>query len=113
LEVPVSEGWYLGWFDPIAGTWANAVDGNYVDPDTVYQYAGYAGDIAFTDFLVDRGGTLTMDFLGAWGFDSASSSVWAVLNHNSSFAAIPEPSSLMLFGLGLGLWALRRRQDKN
>jgi len=113
LDVPVSEGWMLGWFDPFAGQWTNAVDGNVLDPDFEYLYAGYAGNVAFNDFLADIGEGFGDSYLGAWGIDSSSNSVWAVLNHNSSFAvlnAIPEPSTAMLFGLGAGLWALRRRR---
>jgi len=113
LDVPVSEGWMLGWFDPFAGQWTNAVDGNVLDPDFEYLYAGYAGNVAFNDFLADIGEGFGDSYLGAWGIDSSNNAVWAVLNHNSNFAvlnAIPEPSTAMLFGLGAGLWALRRRR---
>jgi hypothetical protein len=51
--------------------------------------------------------------MGAWGVDIGSHEVWAVLDHNSTFAVIPEPSSILLAGLGLlGLVGLRRRINK-
>ena len=46
--------------------------------------------------------------LGAWGVDTSANVAWLVTNHNSEFAVVPEPSTLLLLLLGgLGL-AFRR-----
>jgi hypothetical protein len=48
--------------------------------------------------------------MGAWGVDTGAHEVWAVVDHNSTFAVVPEPSTVLLAFLGLlGLVYLRRR----
>lgn len=87
----------LGWLDPSDGVWKNAVLGN--DGGT----PAFAGDRAYdplTDFL-----------LGTYGVDTATNHVWAVLDHNSQFAATPEPTSAALLGLGTLLLTARRRRS--
>jgi hypothetical protein len=56
--------------------------------------------------------------MGAWGVDTTTTPgvdmVWSVLNHNSQFAVVPEPSTLVLAAFGLmGLIGLRRRMKKS
>jgi hypothetical protein len=47
--------------------------------------------------------------VGDYGFDSATNSVWAVVDYGGSFAAIPEPTTA-LAGLLLTAGLLRRRR---
>jgi hypothetical protein len=62
----------------------------------------------------DVGGTPPRrDF--SWGVDPANNQAWAVLNHNTDFAVIPEPSTMVIAGLGLAFFGYRRlrRQTAN
>ena len=52
-------------------------------------------------------------YLGSRGVDVDTNTVWAILDHNSEFAVIPEPSTFVLGGLALLGFAgagLRRRR---
>ncbi len=74
-----------------------------------------------TAFTSGTLGSLTQaelsDILGSYGVDPSSGNhdVWAVINHNSQFAVVPEPSTLLLAALGLaglaGYRVRRRRSD--
>jgi hypothetical protein len=61
----------------------------------------------FTVGWAQSGAGLTV---GDYGVDTTNHVVWAVLDHDATFAVIPEPTSLGLLGLGaLGLLSRRRK----
>ena len=77
---------YLAWLNPATNTWQNAVDGNYGDGmETFYDGPWQPGDLT----------------VGDWGVDTANDTVWAVVNHNSEFAVVPEPGTMVLLGIGV------------
>jgi autotransporter family porin len=97
----------LGWNS--SGSWVNAIDGN----------TGSAGGLALTNALgsyAALGIVPTADYLGSWGRDTTTNTAWAVVNHNSEFAAIvavPEPPTSPLVAAGLiGLVVYGWRQRK-
>jgi len=91
---------HLAWLD--SSTWKNAILGNVGANSGATNVQGSWADAG--------GGTMA---LGAWGVDIANDVVWAVVNHNSEFAVVPEPGTLVLFGAGLlGLVAYAWRKRK-
>ncbi|CAN5406910.1 hypothetical protein BH09VER1_BH09VER1_09670 [soil metagenome] len=85
----------LGWLDP-NGNWVNAVLGNTGPNDILFIEGAYDGDLV----------------LGHYGVDTTTGSVWAVLDHNSDFAAVvPEPCTLVLMAIGgTTMFLFRRRR---
>jgi hypothetical protein len=52
------------------------------------------------------------DYIGVFGVDPNGDNAWAIINHNSDFAVVPEPSTFILAAFGLlgGALALRRKK---
>jgi hypothetical protein len=88
----------LGWLNTDINKWVIAVLGNT---------GGSYQDLGVSSWTTI--GTLDSEDLGKFGVDTTNNYVWAVLNHNSSFAVIPEPTSLALLGLGAAGLLTRRR----
>jgi hypothetical protein len=90
---------HINWLDPVSGLWLNAVYGN----TTTEQGAvtNYHGSWA-------AAGSPTT--LGSWGIDTTNNVVWAVLDHNSEFAVVPEPSGMLLLAAGAVASLGRRRK---
>ncbi len=97
---------YLAWLN--GGSWVNAVNGNTGNNASLAQQ-GYQG--SFSAFQIAYGSTLS-NYVGAYGVDTTNGSAWAVLNHNSDFAVIPEPSTWALLALGFGALVLRARSRR-
>ena len=89
---------HINWLDPATGLWRNAVYGNTsTEGGAVTNYQGS---------WAAAGSPTT---LGSWGVDTVNDVVWSVLDHNSEFAVVPEPSSVLLLAAG-GLALLGRRR---
>ncbi|MFM1903250.1 MAG: hypothetical protein RLZZ440_1150 [Planctomycetota bacterium] len=90
LDSGTEAGLVLGWNATSGGspTWVAAVDGNLVTTATGSQL-GYVG--SFADFQTQHGSDLAL-YVGAYGRDPLSDSVWAVVDHNSQFSIVPEPA---------------------
>lgn len=109
-----AESLFVGWLDtrsgsPTSQSWINAVLGN--SANGVSRTTAYAG--SWADYRAAFSVTAPNAALGAWGVDAASRTVWAVVDHNSQFAAVPEPTlglvAVGLLGLALRIAPLRSR----
>jgi autotransporter-associated beta strand protein len=101
--------------NPPNGLWQNAVSGNFGTglPGDVFQNVQSSWDaFAAANSINDAN---IGNFLGSYGVDVPDHDVWAVLNHNSQFSVVPEPSSLILLaigGLAVGGRAIRKRRRR-
>jgi len=89
---------FLAWLNG-ENQWVNAVEGNLSGTNNASAaQRGFAG--GFSLFQNGDGesfagyGANLEDYIGAWGVEMSggTTGVWAVLNHNSDFAAVPEPA---------------------
>lgn len=135
LEELINGCLFLGWINPAidgdassisdADRWVHAVQGNYDNmPDnpnrhdehgvignaiigTLQQYID--GTVTSIQGLSKAAGEIRV---GDHGGDGDSNTVWAIIDHNSDFAVVPEPSTYALIGgiICLISVALRRRK---
>jgi hypothetical protein len=92
---------HINWLDPVSGLWRNAVYGN-----TTTEQGAVAN---FHGSWAAAGSPTT---LGSWGVDTVNNVAWAVLDHNSEFAVVPEPSSMLLLAAGALASLVRRKNAK-
>lgn len=95
---------HLGWRS--GGSWVNAVSGNVGNGSLAGGYF-----MSWDQFVSDHSGNILSDMLGAYGVDTGTGEVWAVINHNSDFNIVPEPSTALLIMLGV-LPILRRMRNR-
>ncbi len=98
---------FLGWFDSNTNEWVNAVEGNTGEGLLAQRFEG-----SWEAFNATYSSYSLQDKLGAWGVDLENGTVWAVINHNSEFAAVPEPGTYLLLLGGGGMAYLMRRRRK-
>lgn len=90
----------IQWLNPETQLWTDATLGNSLnDPNRLINYQGS---------WADAGSPMT---LGSWGVDTTNNVAWAVLDHNSQFAVVPEPSSvcLIVMAVASSAWLRWRR----
>jgi len=102
---------YLAWLDETGEQsqwrWRRAVEGNTGQgANAVQNYQG-----SWDQFSAAHGTNLDV-LLGSWGVDTASNNVWAVVNHNSQFAVVPEPATWLLLCMAIPGAVLVRRRRK-
>ena len=108
-DSPLNETFYVGTdaFDagaePFLGSYGGFAAGSFASFD--YYETNVLGNPALADSNLSL-------YLGSWGVDTTNDAAWAIIGHNSEFAVVPEPSTIVLAAIGLlgGLWALRRRK---
>ena len=117
-ELFAEDDWlYLGWLEdeahksggalPDQIEWVHATEGNS-GVGTVAVIENYQG--SYDDFVGEYTDFTAEGYLGSYGVDIVSNTVWGVLDHNSQFSAVPEPATLGLLALaGLALISRRKR----
>ncbi len=85
-----------------------AINGNSGNNTTNTSYFNYQG--AFSAFQTFAGSMNLADYQGAYGIDTTTNNLWAVVNYGGTFTAVPEPISALV-GLLIGAGLLRRRRN--
>ena len=106
---------YIAWY--LNGAWVNAIYGN--DSNGIPDSGGFA-NLSYAQWLAQgTNSSLTLaQQQGAYGyyFDGTQYQAWAVLDHNSDFEVIPEPSTYAMifsgFGMLIGFQRVRRRRNR-
>lgn len=131
---------FMVWLDPGANgvidngpggddKWVPATDGNFVTGSNVISNPSLYTNVqsSWEDFATLHGINAFTDlspWVGAWGIDVNGGNdtadggvhhqgvVWAILDHNSDFAVVPEPAGLALVGVGAAalLRPMRRKR---
>jgi len=102
---------YLGWLDQSGeglngmDEWKRAVEGNSTTGSKAVE--NYKG--SYEQFKREQQDFSLVDYLGSYGSDIETHTTWAILDHNSQFASIPEPTTAGLLILGLMSVTIRRR----
>lgn len=105
---------YVGWledeahksggYNPNVREWVNATEGNTTHGIVIANFQG-----SFSEFLTAYPDFTPDGYLGSYGVDLKTNTVWAVLDHNSEFGATPEPASMTLLAIGAAAMLRRRR----
>ncbi len=134
---------YLASFMQLTGqgqaTWQNAITGDFAFAgSTTTTYNGqlinigsstlasmpnginrpFIGTFAQWEAQFDSDGSNLQNFVGVWGVEpdtlgSNDYNAWAIINHNSIFAVVPEPSAIVLAAFGLIGCVIVVRRRKN
>lgn len=91
---------HVAWLD--GSVWKNAVAGNIASGSSVVTNFNGSWDTFYGSHTNDWS-----SYLGSWGVDTTGAvhKAWAIIDHNSSFAVVPEPGVLALLVCGVLCWS--------
>ena len=100
---------YVAWYDTELGRFVNAIAGN----STVEGGQGILdAGLGFGNYFANTAYNDALNVLGNYGYDAATHTAWAVVDHNSDFTvltAVPEPSTWAMIMGGIGMLAVGQR----